>query len=529
MKALIVDDEKHVREGIKILGAWEEYGIGEIYEAGNGEEAIYLIQKYKPEIIFSDMKMPKMDGVLLLEWIKENQPTSKTIVVTGYDDYHYMRKAIHFGSSDYLLKPVDPEILNQTLETAVKEWKKEALDRERKENSSQLINEMKPVYRDRKLTQLLNSDNLKEDLYEDFGIHPSHNYQVALVRINGKTIEALQGDRDLAYFTILNVINEIMMENECGIGFRYLSNKGEVVIIFWNKFEQIGELLKQIFKMLRGTMNISCPIVLGRLVNKSSSLIDSYHQAKQIYLNSNILDEIEIRVHVHQNLPSHALRNLMDYSSSIEMAVQAGKIGAFDEVFHQITTDFTENHFLSLKQLLHFENEYLVISNRWFKHYNLPVRAAEEIEKRVDLFFDQNGTFKLEEYMQRKKREIVIFLKKVKKSTLQKNSNIIYEIEKYLQANFDRDVKLQEISEHFYISREYISRKFKQEFNVNMSDYIVKFRMNKAKSLLKNSQLKIYEIANMIGYQDDKYFRKVFKKVEGITPNEYRTEYITVD
>src|SRR3954471_13279959 len=164
MKVLIVDDEKHVREGIDLLGEWEHHGITEIYEAGNGEEAIQLIQTYRPEIIFSDMKMPKMDGVNLLEWIKENQPTSKTIVVTGYDDYHYMRKAIHFGSSDYLLKPIDPEILNHTLETAVDEWKKEALDRERKESSSQLINEMKPVYRDRKLTQLVNSDNLKEDL-----------------------------------------------------------------------------------------------------------------------------------------------------------------------------------------------------------------------------------------------------------------------------------------------------------------------------------------------------------------------------
>ena len=107
--------------------------FGEIYEAGNGEEAIQLIQSIRPEIIFSDMKMPKMDGRRLLEWIKENQPNSKTIVVTGYDDYHYMRKAIHFGSSDYLLKPIEPEILNQTLKKAVNEWKKEKLiDREKK-------------------------------------------------------------------------------------------------------------------------------------------------------------------------------------------------------------------------------------------------------------------------------------------------------------------------------------------------------------------------------------------------------------
>jgi two-component system, response regulator YesN len=526
MRALIVDDEKHVREGIKILGAWEQNSIAEVYEAGNGEEAIYLIQKYKPEIIFSDMKMPKMDGVLLLEWIKENQPTSKTIVVTGYDDYHYMRKAIHFGSSDYLLKPIDPEILNHTLETAVHEWKKEALERARKESSTQLINEMKPVYRDRKLTQLLNRDNLKEDLYEDFGIQPSHTYQVALVRIHGKAIEAFHGDRDLAYFSILNVINEIMLENECGIGFRFLSSKGEVVIIFWNKFEQIEKLLHQLYRVLRRTMNISCPIVLGKQVKKSSSLMDSYLHAKQIFFDTNILDKIENRIYMQENPTAPVLRNLMDYSANIDLAVQVGTMDGFDEVIDQITTDFTEGHFLPVKQLLHLENEYLVISNRWFKHYNLSIKAAEDIQKRLDLFFNQNGAFMLDEYIKRKKREIAIFLKKVKKSTLQKNSNIIYDIEKYLQANFDRDVKLQEISEHFYISREYISRKFKQEFNVNISDYIVKFRMKKAKSLLKNSELKIYEIANMIGYQDDKYFRKVFKKVEGITPNEYRESYL---
>ncbi|MGG1676128.1 response regulator [Neobacillus sp. NRS-1170] len=525
MKVLIVDDEKHVRDGIKLLGEWEQNGINDIYEAGNGEEAIQLIQTIKPEIIFSDMKMPKMDGTQLLEWIKDNQPNSKTIVVTGYDDYHYMRKAIHFGSLDYLLKPIDPEILNQTLEKAVKEWKKEEADRQRKESSTQLINEMKPVYRDRKLTQLLNSESMKENLYEEFGFHLSQNYLVALARINGKTIEVFQGDRDLAYFTILNVINEILKENECGIGFRYLSNKGEIVIIFWNKFDLIDELLGRIYKSVRNAMDISCPIAIGKPVNKSFKLIDSYQHAKQVLLNSNILNKTT-RVFQQNILQSDALRNLMAYSSNIELAVQAGEIEAFDDVINQIVNDFTENGYLSLNQLLHFENEYLVISRKWFKSYNLTLKVTENIEKRVDLFFDQNGTFQLEKFIERKRREISLFLKKVKRSTKEKQSNIIYDIEKYLQANFDRDVKLQEISEHFYISREYISRKFKQEFNVNITDYIVKIRMERAKSLLKNSQLKIYEIANMIGYQDDKYFRKVFKKVVGVTPNEYRAEYV---
>ncbi|MFJ7725175.1 response regulator [Neobacillus sp. NPDC097160] len=522
MKVLIVDDEKHVREGIKLLGEWEQNGITEIYEAANGEEAIQLIQTYRPQIIFSDMKMPKMDGTLLLEWIKENQPASKTIVVTGYDDYHYMRKAIHFGSMDYLLKPVDPEILNHTLENAVNEWKKEEADRERKASSAQLMNEMKPVYRDRKLTQLINSDSIEEDLYEEFGFHPSQHYTVALVRINRKASEAFQGDRDLAYFTILNIINELLLENECGIGFRYLGNKGEIVIIFWNQFERVEELLAQIYKTIKNVIHISCPIAVGKAVDKSTKLVDSYQHAKQVLLNSNLLEKTENRVYRQDVLSVETLRSLMAYSAKIELAVQAGEIGAFEELMEQIAGDYTENDYLSLKQLLHFENEYLVISNQWYKKYDIPVKVADDIEKRIDGFLGKNGTFQLDEFKQRMKLEISYFLKKVKQKANQKNGNVIVDIEKYLQANFDRDVKLQEISDHFYISREYISRKFKQEFNVNISDYIVNIRMERAKSLLKNSQLKIYEIANMVGYQDDKYFRKVFKKVVGVTPNEYR-------
>jgi two-component system, response regulator YesN len=526
MKALIVDDERHVREGIKILADWEQNGIQEIYEAGNGEEAIQLIQTIRPEIIFSDMKMPKMDGTQLLEWIKENQPDSKTIVVTGYDDYHYMRKAIRFGSSDYLLKPIEPEILNQTLEKAVNEWKKEEVDRKRKETSSLLINEMKPVYRDRKLTHIMNSDSIQDELYEEFAwLQQSRQYILALVPVEGKTIEAFQGDRDLAYFSILNVINEILMEYECGIGFRYLSKKGQIIIIFWDMFEQIENFLIRMYRTLKNVMDISCPIAVGKPVDSSTKLIDSYHYARQVLLKRNILIESESRVFIYEIQSPPIVKDLMSYAPSIELAVKTGEMGAFEELIHQINQDFTEKNYLSPRQLLNFENEYMVISNKWFKYYNIPLKVPEDIEERVDLFFDSNGTFQLEEYKKRIKREIAIFLKKVKKSILQKN-NIIADIEKYLQENFDRDVKLQEISEHFYISREYISRKFKQEFNENISDYIVRIRMGKAKSLLKNSQLKIYEIASMIGYQDDKYFRKVFKKVEGMTPNEYRAKYV---
>lgn len=530
MKVLIVDDEKHVRDAIRLLGEWDEHQITEIYEAENGEEATELILSKRPEIIFTDMKMPKMDGIQLLQWTKEQQVTSKVIVVTGYDDYHYMRSAIHYGSADYLLKPIDPDILNQTLATAVHDWKQAEANRKQQETTAQLVNKMKDVYRDRKLTQLLNQDheNKNDRYYEEFGFHHSHTYQIALMRVSGKTVEAFAGDRDLAYFTILNVINEVVLASNCGIGFRYLSEKGEIVIMFWEQFDKLEANLSHIYRTLKKVMNISCPIAVGGQVEDRASLFDSYVQAKHILRNANVLEDKPTRVYLKVDTPVLPLKNVMDYAASIEVAVQSGRVEAFGDLIEQIEADMipvaSGKKITGYRQLVHLENEYLVLSNRWFQVYQIHLKVNEQVEERVDAYFNEDGQFQLDAFKARKKREIEMFLKKVKRRSRRKQSNIIHEIEAFLHANFDRDVKLQEISEHFYISREYISRRFKQEFNVTISDYILNIRMRKAKALLENNDLKIYEIANMIGYQDDKYFRKVFKKIEGITPNEYRAK-----
>ncbi len=524
MKVLIVDDEEHVREGIKLLGDWDTHHIESIIEAENGEQAIALIREQKPQIVFTDMKMPNMGGIALLEWMKVHTPHTKTIVVTGYDDYHYMRKAIHFGSTDYILKPVDPSILNDTLTRAVNEWHKEENERKQHNNSYQLINEMKPMYRDRKLTQIINNYVLQDAVYEELGFHSNSEYEVAIIRVDEATIQAFGGDRDLAYFSILNVANELLVEKENGVAFRYLSQKGEIVMIFWDHFSEIKQLLNKLHKEIFLAFNVCCPLAKGRHVESVSVLLESYQTAKDALLASNVLADscVEFYESAGSLKRSSVLLNLMDYNTKIVEGMQIGKIDAFTTIFDEVKSAVKQANYLSLKELLHIEKEYQLLSEHWLKKYEISYNAQSHYEKALAAFFDVKGRFDFDRYMNRKQREIVRFLNIVKRDKQKNNRDIIYEIEQFLQMNYDRDVKLQEIAERFYLSREYISRKFKQEFQENISDYIVKVRMSKAKSLLKNEQLKIYEVANMIGYQDDKYFRKVFKKLEGLTPNEYR-------
>lgn len=125
-KVLIVDDESPVREAVKLLGEWERFGMKAVLEAKNGLEAKALIEQERPALILSDIQMPHCDGIELMEWVHDHASSSKLVVLTGYDEYSYMRRAIQYGSFDYLLKPIDPDVLNDSLSRALADVVKES-------------------------------------------------------------------------------------------------------------------------------------------------------------------------------------------------------------------------------------------------------------------------------------------------------------------------------------------------------------------------------------------------------------------
>src|SRR4051812_41011417 len=125
IKTLLVDDEKWTRETIKQFGKWQDYGIEAIEEAADGQEGLKLIEQWSPDIVITDMKMPGVDGMELLRIVAERFPQIKLIVASGYDDFHYMRQAIRSKANEYLLKPINADELNQTLEKCVKEIKRQ--------------------------------------------------------------------------------------------------------------------------------------------------------------------------------------------------------------------------------------------------------------------------------------------------------------------------------------------------------------------------------------------------------------------
>ncbi|MGM7719195.1 response regulator transcription factor [Metabacillus sp. Hm71] len=525
MKAIIIDDENHVRDGIKLLGEWERLGIHEIFEAKDGEEAKIMIKEQRPEIIFTDMNMPKLDGTSLLKWLHESKITSKIIVVSGYDDFHYMRNAITYGSFDYILKPIEPEILNETLERAIKDWKKQALMRESTLENTKVMNEIKPLYWDHLFTGMINKPTIpseaRERVQKEFGIDiTKENFTTVLGSIHPIISKSFAGDRDLAFFTILNICNEIVWSNRSGVSFRNVNKEDEIVIVLWKQTDQQG-LLQKIQTCILTCCQMNVIFAVG---HSSQQLHGSYQSAQQTMLKHDLLSAAKKRIVSYEEIRSSSLLHLLDYTQEIMWALQSGSIEQMDQVLNKIFTTLQTAHIISLEQIQAWENQFDLLRKNWLKEYQINEDISFYHSKD---YWEEDGSFSFEKFKDEKRKEfheLIHFLFRVK---YQKEKNSIQEIEAYIRNNYERDITLQEIADRFYLSREYISRRFKSEYNETITNYLTTIRIEKAKELLENPHLKIYEISFKVGYQNEKYFSKVFKKIVGLTPNEYRVSVMS--
>ncbi|MGV2786884.1 response regulator, partial [Clostridium perfringens] len=252
MRVLIVDDEQHVREAIGLLADWERHGITEIDQAADGEEAVRLIEENKPQIVMTDMRMPRKNGLELLTWLHTTKPDIKVLVISGYDDFEYVRHTIRSGGIDYILKPVESDSLNEALTKAVQTWQREEEKRQQITNQNIEMNQMTPFYMDRLLSDLVNgygnNDSVDSQLRNRMTLPvTSMVYNVAVLRddqFDEALLSKFRNRRHLLSFTLINICNELLMDQ--GVAFRHIDKPGEIIILCWNPRLPFNDVLDRI-------------------------------------------------------------------------------------------------------------------------------------------------------------------------------------------------------------------------------------------------------------------------------------------
>jgi two-component system response regulator YesN len=536
MKVLLVDDEQHVREAVRMLADWDALGIDTILEAENGSLAKRFIQEERPEIIITDIMMPLSSGLDLLEWIQMQALSCKTIVISGHNDFDFVRHTVKYGGTDYLLKPLDPEQLQQALRKAVDSWRSEEKSRSQEQQRNMEMNQIKPVYLDNLLSTLLNDTGdygrLKAQLAPILpGMCEASECRVSVLSLD--TMEKLIAEKfvnrmDLLFFTLINICNEFLIGKKQGVAFRYWNSQTEIILLIWSDLQNVESIITQISRGIARAIKTQFDFGIGLTKPFPNGLKESFKEAQAALRKRNLLQPgSRITVYREDTSASRtSTLHLTDYEERVRIAIRSGKDEQIATAVDELIDAVKQLDEITVDQLELWGHEYSVLKTRWMQD------LFREEEMKPDLRLPSENARYIVPMDSQGKLSIAMWHSELMES-MGKLTNILqnrrihggevmYDIARYLDNHYASDLTLKDLSDQFFLSREYISRKFKQQFGENIVDYISRIRVDKSKLLLLNPLLKIADVAQAVGYQDEKYFSKVFKKLEGVSPNEYR-------
>ncbi|WP_068773647.1 response regulator [Paenibacillus sp. FJAT-26967] len=536
MKALIIDDEAHVRETIRLLVDWDRFGITEVYEAASGEEGIELLQQEKPGLVFTDIMMPGMTGLDVLSRIAESGIRSKAIVISGYDDFTYVRSALQFGSFDYLLKPIDEEELEDAVRKAVAAWLDEENERSERLQSETKANLYRPMLADKSFVQLL----LDPDQYpmhaatlqREFGIGSDQKQVLAAVvslqtldtRLQAKFASAM----DLLLFAVTNICSEFMSKENLGLAFRHW-HRHEAVLLFFDRFEKAGAMLEQINEGLYAALRGQFHLGYGTVQPFPSGIQRTFHEAETALQLRNMRDQTAyLHPYELRKQAAHMLQApLAAYEDRLVLAVRMNDLVQIGRSLEDWESQASKHPYLHIRQLEMWWQEFTLMHSRLLLENEVDDEGEELLSEADDLSFrlplNDLGQPDLTIWTKRMERiltEIAGFLLRGDRNPVMRS------IEKYIRLHYREQIPLEKLSETFHLSPSHISRSFKTEFGETLTDYVTRLRINKAKLLLADPELKITSIAEAVGYQDEKYFSRAFKKLEGVSPNMFRKQHL---
>ncbi|CAM4355812.1 response regulator transcription factor [Paenibacillus tarimensis] len=530
MNILIVDDEQHARDAVKLLVDWDSYGITRQLEADNGEQAKRIIVEHRPELVLTDMHMPIADGRALLEWISVHYPDIRIIVISGYSDFDYMRHAIKYGGSDYLLKPLDPDQLNESVRKSVEAVHKSRADKLKQSAENIERNQFKPVYWDNVFTRMVSDSSIPVQLIEqassEFGIPAGGTSCRAIIcslePLPPLLVKRFRGDRELIAFAMTNILNDfVRLSWKSGYAFRIPSQRDTVYVVLWDGLSMIERRLQELQSALAVTMGARLHFGTGGVQVFPSGLKQSAHEAREALDRRNLLDGNQY-LHFYDQLqpPAGKRPHLSDIEEAVRLAILSRSETEIAAAVRRWSAEAAAMTVLTPADVENWQQEYRLIYSRWSQAL---ADNPELIPKPAEFpaVFEEDGTFSLHGTEEAILRHIVA-LSDILAAKKRSERNVINDILQYIDQNINEDLSLFAVASKFYLSREYISRRFRQETGATLSEYVERMRMDKAKLLLGNAELRVTDIAGMVGYADDKYFSKVFKKQTGVSPGQYR-------
>lgn len=509
-RILVVEDELIARQALRYIIGLQRDRFEIVGESSNGQEALQMIETLKPDVVITDIVMPVMDGVELTKQIVLKYPHIYTIVISGHDEFDYVKSTFQYGVVDYILKPqLEPEILLnklnsilQKLNIKVKPEKEHSGDISREYLFSKLITDQ---------NYTIGSEGLKRHFpHSGFCLFACHftatygsdiNKENIILDIITTTVEDILSDTD-CYWAMCN----------------HHSNMFFMLNFGMREYESITHKVLDIAREI----SLDIPAVFFVMGNEYYDIFKTYHYAKNL---KQILDmqfyfkdhRIVFERDVDINAPIPELNN-REYIDNIRLL---SIDRAFDILIKFMNAvKCTKNiRPTRLKKMLEniIYNTISTLDEIGFADEELNIKKME--------FFSQIANAKDIDELIEVIEAILAFIKAKVESYGEAGDELFHKIQEYINQNYEQNITLDSIANEFHISYSYLSSCFSQYANRGFNEYLNEVRIKRAKELLVSTDNLIADISEMVGYSDQSYFGKVFKKITGLSPSVYRRRY----
>lgn len=524
-KLLIIDDEKPIRDGIKKLLPWDNYGIEICGEASDGAQGFALLQVLHPQIVFTDIRMSGLDGIEFLKLVKQSQQNCKVVVLSGYDDFGLVRKAMKYGAVDYLLKPSGKEEIIKIIEEIIDNIEDEVISH--MNNSEKLM-----LFKNNTLNQLICNEISPLEIRTKLELLNINIFEGPLCVTVIRVTEELQGVSSkeeiiIKTFAVQNVCLELIEEK--GKGFVFTESAGKVILIMkgidiTRMDLGIQSILKECLDYLENVLQYQVTIAVGTIANTYRGLARSYHDAavtleyKFVFGRHCILFYDEIKKYFSQE--AHYIPIDGYYLKEQILKHDFDSVRSYIyEVFRKFNQrDAIANQFV----LKNGAMEILIVAFQCVESFML---------------FDQQRFYVLKESALEKianadtlKQTLDIIEKFIQEIINEMNNRINMKYSKIvndcvnciINRYSEFDLSLQYLAEKYHVNAAYLGRQFKKETGSSFNDYLTIVRIEKAKDLLRTTNYKGVELCEKVGFCNYNYFYTVFKKMTGMKPMDVR-------
>lgn len=536
LKVFLVEDETIIREGLRDIIPWQQYGYTLVGDAGDGEQALPMIREQRPDVLITDIKMPFMDGLALSSLVSREFPNMKIIIISGYDDFEYARQAISIGVEQYLLKPITKAMLIKTLNDVQEKIQAEREQEDYLQKFQSEMQEYEQFSRVRFFEQLVAGQLSVEEIYENAGqlgipIH-AHCYNLVMYSVQPSGDNSGQkdgaGDRTAQVRDGLAQFFSVYPEY---LTFRW--NLTTYVVLVKGEEAQMEVLTQRCIDAIRMHVlpyegRLEWYAAVGQPTQRLSALASCFSEVSHIFSFRHLMSgqhvlTKEITENFVGSEDESSLKNLD--MAKIDPAVLHGFLqnGLPAEV-----DDFVEEYVGGLYDAAgsRLFCQYLMLNVRF-----TTIAFIEELGYVQEEFLNELPGVQmvsrhvtadeLKSYLGEMLRKALEFREKESRS---RSRDIIRQALAYIDENFaDENISLKEVAGYTYVSANYFSAIFSQEMHQTFVEYLTQKRMERAKELLRQTDKRSAEVAAEVGYKDPHYFSFVFRKTQGCTPRDYRT------